>query len=56
MKNLKDYGVQDLNAKELRETNGGLVGLDGIINLVTGIIGTVVSLVTGLLGGLLGGI
>lgn len=55
MRNLKNYKVQELNANELREVNGGL-DLGGVVNLVTGIVGTVLNLVTGLLGGLLGGI
>nr|WP_299031659.1 class IIb bacteriocin, lactobin A/cerein 7B family [uncultured Tenacibaculum sp.] len=27
MKNLKGFGVQELNAKELQEVEGGLIGL-----------------------------
>ena len=27
MKNLENYGVQELNAKEIRKTDGGIIGL-----------------------------
>lgn len=43
MKNLDSYGVQELNANELSETNGGLLGgLDGITDLIGGVVNTVV--------------
>lgn len=62
MKNLENYGVQELNATELNETNGGLtitigtggVGniVGGVVSSVAGIVGGVVSLVAQLLGGI----
>ncbi|MBC9794402.1 hypothetical protein [Sinomicrobium weinanense] len=62
MKNLENYGVQELNATEMNKTNGGLtitIGTGGIGNLVggvvssvAGIVGGVVSLVAQLLGGI----
>jgi len=27
MKNLQNFGVQELSAKEIKETNGGLIGV-----------------------------
>ncbi|UGU17761.1 hypothetical protein LS482_07745 [Sinomicrobium kalidii] len=62
MKNLENYGVQELNSTEMNETNGGLtitIGTGGVGNLiggvvsnVAGIVGGVVSLVAQLLGGI----
>ncbi|MGS2763447.1 hypothetical protein [Sinomicrobium sp. M5D2P9] len=60
MKNLENYGVQELNATEMNKTNGGLTisigigslsgALSGVIGFVTGTVGGAVSLLFGLLG------
>ncbi|MGS2740268.1 hypothetical protein [Sinomicrobium sp. M5D2P17] len=60
MKNLDHYGVQELNATEMNETNGGLTisigigslsgALSGILGFVTGTVGGAVSLLSNLLG------
>ncbi|UGU17346.1 hypothetical protein LS482_05605 [Sinomicrobium kalidii] len=47
MKNLENYGVQELNNVELQEVNGG-VDLGGVIDLVTGVLGTVTGVVGGI--------
>lgn len=47
MKNLENFGVQELNATELQEVNGGL-DLGGVIGLVTGVLGTVTGVVGGI--------
>ena len=37
MKKLENYGVQTLNAKEIRETDGGFLGIDdGILAWIQG--------------------
>ncbi len=38
MKNLENYGVQTLNAQEIRETEGGLFGIDDLTVLAIGLI------------------
>ncbi|MBC9794397.1 hypothetical protein [Sinomicrobium weinanense] len=47
MKKLENFGVQELNATELQEINGG-VDLGGVIELVTGVLGTVTGVVGGI--------
>ncbi|MGS2740273.1 hypothetical protein [Sinomicrobium sp. M5D2P17] len=47
MKNLDNYGVQELNTAELQEINGGL-DLGAVIGLVTGVLGTVTGVVGGI--------
>ena len=42
MKNLENYGVQELNAKEIRETDGGIIGLDDILIGLVIAVGTVI--------------
>ena len=43
MRNLEIYGVQELNAREIRETDGGLFGLDDML------IGITVAVVAGVI-------
>jgi len=38
MKNLENYGVQTLNAKEIRETDGGDLGIGELIAIAGAII------------------
>jgi len=38
MKNLENYGVQEMNAKELREVDGGVFGVDDIIAIAGAVI------------------
>ncbi|RNL84127.1 hypothetical protein ED312_14390 [Sinomicrobium pectinilyticum] len=47
MKSLENYGVQELNANELQEVNGGL-DIGGVLDLVTGVLGTVTGVVGGI--------
>lgn len=37
MKNLQNFGVQELNAKETREIEGGIFGLDDLAALGIGL-------------------
>ena len=37
MRNLDIYGVRELNAREIRETEGGLFGLDDLAALAIGL-------------------
>ncbi|SFW41945.1 hypothetical protein SAMN02927921_01591 [Sinomicrobium oceani] len=60
MKNLENYGVQELNTTEMNNTNGGLTisigigsisgALSNVLGFLTGTIGSAVSLVSDLLG------
>jgi len=34
MKNLKNFGVQEMNAKEIRETDGGVLGWDDALAII----------------------
>ncbi|MGS2764168.1 hypothetical protein [Sinomicrobium sp. M5D2P9] len=47
MKSLENYGVQELNATELQEVNGGL-DIGGVLDLLTGVLGTVTGVVGGI--------
>jgi len=38
MKNLENYGVVSLDAKEIKETEGGLFGIDDVALIVLGLI------------------
>lgn len=56
MDNLSKLNLVELNENELQEINGGDLGLGGITDLLSGLLGTVLDLVTGLLDSLLGGL
>ena len=43
MKNLENYGVQELNAQEIKETDGGVLGIDDIIAGI--IIGAAIAII-----------
>lgn len=60
MKNLENYGVQELNETELSEINGGLdIGaaielINGILNIVMGYMNAAVEAVADYVNGFLG--
>tara|TARA_R110002096_G_scaffold184679_2_gene363269 strand:+ start:1178 stop:1354 length:177 start_codon:yes stop_codon:yes gene_type:complete len=41
MKNLQNFGVQELSAKEIKQTDGGIFGLDDLI------VGCLIAVVVG---------